>query len=186
MYADKIKRGIDICAALILFVIGFLPMCLVAVLIKCDSKGTVLFKQKRIGKDGKVFTILKFRSMCQGAEHTGSGVYSGKGDARVTRVGKVLRTTSIDELPQIIIILRRGICHLLAPDRRLHIIHGYTKNIQRNRRECLRCVRELPVGHRFMAVCQVKYKKFFNSQRSCLSVGFPIFMGVFDKERPFQ
>lgn len=108
MYADKIKRGIDICAALILFVIGFLPMCLVAVLIKCDSKGTVLFKQKRIGKDGKVFTILKFRSMCQGAEHTGSGVYSGKGDARVTRVGKVLRTTSIDELPQIIIILRGG------------------------------------------------------------------------------
>lgn len=83
-------------------------MCLVAVLIKCDSKGTVLFKQKRIGKDGKVFTILKFRSMCQGAEHTGSGVYSGKGDARVTRVGKVLRTTSIDELPQIIIILRGG------------------------------------------------------------------------------
>lgn len=106
MYADKIKRGIDICVALILFVIGFLPMCLVSVLIKCDSKGPVLFKQKRIGKDGKVFTILKFRSMCQGAEHTGSGVYSGKGDARVTRVGKVLRATSIDELPQIFNILR--------------------------------------------------------------------------------
>lgn len=106
MYADRIKRGMDICVALIVFVIGFLPMCLVAVLIKCDSKGPVLFKQKRIGKDGKVFTILKFRSMCQGAEHTGSGVYSGKGDARVTRVGKVLRATSIDELPQIFNILR--------------------------------------------------------------------------------
>lgn len=106
MYADRIKRGMDICVALIVFVIGFLPMCLVAVLIKCDSKGPVLFKQKRIGKDGKVFTILKFRSMCQGAEHTGSGVYSGKGDARVTRVGRVLRATSIDELPQIINILR--------------------------------------------------------------------------------
>ena len=65
MYADRIKRGMDICVALIVFVIGFLPMCLVAVLIKCDSKGPVLFKQKRIGKDGKVFTILKFRSMCQ-------------------------------------------------------------------------------------------------------------------------
>ena len=101
MYADRIKRGMDICVALIVFVIGFLPMCLVAVLIKCDSKGPVLFKQKRIGKDGKVFTILKFRSMCQGAEHTGSGVYSGKGDARVTRVGRVLRATR-----QIINILR--------------------------------------------------------------------------------
>nr|WP_307999696.1 sugar transferase [uncultured Merdimonas sp.] len=106
MYADRIKRGIDVCMALVILIIGFLPMCLVAVLIKCDSKGPVLFKQKRIGKDGKIFTILKFRSMCQGAEHTGSGVYSGKGDARVTRIGKILRATSIDELPQLINILR--------------------------------------------------------------------------------
>ena len=106
MYADRIKRGIDVCMALVILIIAFLPMCLVAVLIKCDSKGPVLFKQKRIGKDGKIFTILKFRSMCQGAEHTGSGVYSGKGDARVTRIGKILRATSIDELPQLINILR--------------------------------------------------------------------------------
>lgn len=106
MYARGIKRGIDVCVALIILVIGFIPMVLVAILIKIDSPGPVLFKQKRIGKDGKVFTILKFRSMCQGAEHTGSGVYSGKGDTRVTRVGKILRATSVDELPQVINILR--------------------------------------------------------------------------------
>lgn len=106
MYSRGIKRGIDICAAMLILVIGFVPMVLVSVLIKIDSPGPVLFKQKRIGKDGKVFTILKFRSMCQGAEHTGSGVYSGKGDTRVTRMGKILRATSIDELPQAINILR--------------------------------------------------------------------------------
>ena len=105
MYARGIKRGIDVCLALIILVIGFIPMIFVSVLIKLDSPGPVLFKQKRIGKDGKVFTILKFRSMCQGAEHTGSGVYSGKGDTRVTRIGKILRATSIDELPQAINIL---------------------------------------------------------------------------------
>lgn len=106
MYARGIKRGIDVCVAMLILVIGFIPMVLVSVLIKIDSPGPVLFKQKRIGKDGKVFTILKFRSMCQGAEHTGSGVYSGKGDTRVTRMGKILRATSIDELPQAINILR--------------------------------------------------------------------------------
>ena len=106
MYARGIKRGIDLCVAMIILVMGFIPMVLVSVLIKIDSPGPVLFKQKRIGKGGKVFTILKFRSMCQGAEHTGSGVYSGKGDTRVTRMGKILRATSIDELPQAINILR--------------------------------------------------------------------------------
>ncbi len=63
MYARGIKRGIDVCAAMLILVIGFIPMVLVSVLIKIDSPGPVLFKQKRIGKDGKVFTILKFRSM---------------------------------------------------------------------------------------------------------------------------
>lgn len=114
MYSKEIKRCIDICVALIILIIGFLPMCLVAVLIKIDSPGPVFFRQRRIGKDGKEFTILKFRSMCQGAEHTGSGVYSGKGDTRVTRLGKILRATSIDELPQVINILR-GDMALIGP-----------------------------------------------------------------------
>ncbi len=114
MYAKGIKRGIDICVAIVVLIVGFIPMCLVSLLIKIDSPGPVLFKQKRIGKGGKVFTILKFRSMCLGAEHTGSGVYSGKGDTRVTRIGKILRATSIDELPQVINILR-GDMALVGP-----------------------------------------------------------------------
>ena len=78
----------------------------VSILIKIDSRGPVIFRQKRIGRNGKVFEIYKFRSMCVGAEKTGSGVYSGKGDARVTRIGKILRATSIDELPQLLNILK--------------------------------------------------------------------------------
>ena len=72
-------------------------------IFRCHS---VIFRQKRIGRNGKVFEIYKFRSMCVGAEKTGSGVYSGKGDARVTRIGKILRATSIDELPQLLNILK--------------------------------------------------------------------------------
>ena len=96
-----IKRAIDLFVALVGIIILCIPMLIISVFIKCDSKGPVLFRQKRIGKNGKVFEILKFRSMCVGAEKTGSGVYSGKGDARVTKVGKVLRATSLDEIPQL-------------------------------------------------------------------------------------
>ena len=114
MYRNRIKRMIDCVISFFVLAIGAIPMLVVALLIKIDSPGPVLFKQDRIGEDGKVFQILKFRSMCVGAEHTGSGVYSGKGDARVTRVGKIIRATSIDELPQVINILR-GDMSLIGP-----------------------------------------------------------------------
>ena len=106
MYKKFLKRFIDICLSLGIVVVFGLPMLVIALLIKIDSKGPAIFKQERIGKDGKVFSIYKFRTMCVGAEHTGSGVYSGKGDARVTKIGKILRATSIDELPQALNILK--------------------------------------------------------------------------------
>ena len=114
LYRDGVKRAIDCAISLPVLVVGAIPMGLVALAIKLESPGPVLFKQKRIGKDGKVFEILKFRSMCQNAEHTGSGVYSGKGDARVTKVGRIIRATSIDELPQLWNILR-GDMSLIGP-----------------------------------------------------------------------
>ena len=106
LYSRYIKRIFDFLLALIALIILAIPMAIVAVIIKLDSPGPVIFKQKRIGKNGKVFEIYKFRSMCVGAEKTGSGVYSGKGDARVTRIGRIIRATSIDELPQLINILK--------------------------------------------------------------------------------
>ena len=78
------KRGMDIAISGAGLIITSPILLLTALLIKIDSPGKVLFMQERIGKDGKVFKIAKFRSMCTGAEHTGSGVYSGKNDARVT------------------------------------------------------------------------------------------------------
>lgn len=101
-----VKRFLDVTASFLGLVLLSPLLLAVSILIKIDSRGPVIFRQKRIGRNGKVFEIYKFRSMCVGAEKTGSGVYSGKGDARVTRIGKVLRATSIDELPQLLNILK--------------------------------------------------------------------------------
>lgn len=108
------KRFVDFVIALVAIIILFIPLLLVALLIKLDSKGPIIFKQERLGKKGKVFKIWKFRSMCVGAEKKGSGVYSFKGDNRITRVGRIIRATSIDELPQLINILK-GEMALIGP-----------------------------------------------------------------------
>lgn len=101
-----IKRALDVAVAIPAVVVLSPIMAVTAVAIKAESKGPALFKQDRLGLNGKVFKIYKFRSMCQGAEHTGSGVYSGADDMRVTKVGKIIRATSIDELPQLFNIIK--------------------------------------------------------------------------------
>ena len=106
MYKKYIKRTIDIALSVLTIIILSWLYLIVALLIKVTSKGPVLFKQDRIGKNGKVFQILKFRSMKVGAEKTGSGVYSSKDDPRVTRIGKFIRSTSIDELPQLFNVIK--------------------------------------------------------------------------------
>lgn len=102
----SIKRGLDFFFAACLLIVGAIPLLIVAALVKLDSPGPAIFKQKRLGVKGKVFEIWKFRSMVVNAEHSGSGVYSGKHDARVTKIGKIIRATSIDELPQLVNILK--------------------------------------------------------------------------------
>lgn len=103
MYKHFFKRMFDIILALLGIIIGGIPMLIIALWVKLDSKGPVLFKQERIGKNGKVFKIYKFRSMCVGAEK--GGVYSDNKDTRVTRAGKFIRATSLDELPQFFNVL---------------------------------------------------------------------------------
>ena len=109
-----IKRWIDFVIALFGIAVTSPLLCLLAVLIKLDSAGPVIFKQERLGLKGRVFHIYKFRSMCVNAEHTGTGVYSGKGDSRVTRIGKFMRATSLDELPQFFNVLF-GTMSLIGP-----------------------------------------------------------------------
>lgn len=100
------KRFCDFTVSLLGLIILSPLLLAVAIAIKADSKGPVIFKQERLGRGGKVFLIYKFRSMCVGAEQTGTGQYSFEGDPRVTKVGKFLRATSIDELPQLINVLK--------------------------------------------------------------------------------
>lgn len=113
-YRDHVKRIIDLVIAIPVLIVAVIPMAITSIAIKLDSPGPILFKQDRLGKGRKVFKMLKFRSMCVGAEGTGSGVYSGKGDSRVTRVGRIIRATSLDELPQLINVIR-GDMSLLGP-----------------------------------------------------------------------
>ena len=106
MYRKFGKNAIDTVLSLIVLVILSPLLIMISIAIKLTSPGPVLFKQQRLGLHGKVFTIYKFRSMIVGAEHTGSGVYSGSGDPRVTAIGRFIRRSSIDELPQLFNILK--------------------------------------------------------------------------------
>ena len=101
-----VKRALDFITALLALIVLSPLLAITTLAVKLDSKGPAIFTQQRLGLHGKTFWIYKFRSMCQGAEHTGTGVYSGADDMRVTRVGKLLRATSIDELPQLVNILK--------------------------------------------------------------------------------
>jgi exopolysaccharide biosynthesis polyprenyl glycosylphosphotransferase len=97
---------------LLLLLLPILP--LIAVLIKLDSRGPIFHRQERIGKDGKVFWLWKFRSMKQHAEHGTGPVWAGPDDDRVTRVGKYLRRTRLDEIPQLFSVLK-GQITLVGP-----------------------------------------------------------------------
>lgn len=99
MYKHFFKRVIDVFLSFFGIVVFLFPMFIIAIVIKCDSKGPILFKQKRLGKNKKIFTILKFRTMCNHAYEKG-GIATSESDSRITRVGKFLRRTSLDEIPQ--------------------------------------------------------------------------------------
>ena len=106
MYKKFLKRVIDVVFSFVLLLLLSPLFIVLCIAIKLDSKGEVFFKQERVGLNTKLFKIYKFRSMCVGAEQMGTGQYSFEGDPRVTKVGKILRATSLDELPQLINILK--------------------------------------------------------------------------------
>ena len=110
-----IKRTFDIIISL-LALIFLLPLFLViAILIKLTSKGPVFFLQDRIGLHGKVFKIIKFRTMIVNAEYIGEGIrVSSEKDSRITTIGRLLRATSLDELPQLVNVLM-GTMSLCGP-----------------------------------------------------------------------
>lgn len=101
-----IKNIFDIIVALIMIIILSPLFLIISILIKVDSKGPVFFKQERLGKNGQVFEIYKFRTMCDNAVTIGSGIFTFENDPRITKIGKILRKTSLDEIPQLINILK--------------------------------------------------------------------------------
>lgn len=104
MYKKFIKRVVDFCVALVVLVVFSPILFLISIAIKIDSKGPVVFKQTRLGKNGKEYDMYKFRTMVVNAE--AGGVYSDNKDPRVTKVGNFLRRTSLDELLQCVNILK--------------------------------------------------------------------------------
>ncbi len=101
-----LKRVCDFFGALVALVALAAPCFIIAILIKLDSRGSVFFIQERVGKDGKIFKMLKFRTMIENAVNMGRGIEVEQNDFRITRVGRILRRFSIDELPQLFHILR--------------------------------------------------------------------------------
>lgn len=105
LYRKYIKRTIDILLTLIGLIVLLPIFLLITIAIKLDSKGPVFFVQERLGINGKVFKIIKFRTMIVGAEQTGSGLCHEVEDKRITKTGSFLRRTSLDEIPQLFNIL---------------------------------------------------------------------------------
>lgn len=106
MYARYVKRLLDIILAICLLIGAWPFMVVIAIAIKINDPGPIIFKQERLGKDGKVFKVYKFRTMINNAIEIGSGLRTESGDNRITKVGNILRKTSLDELPQIFNILK--------------------------------------------------------------------------------
>ena len=107
------KRLFDIVMSFLAIVILALPMLILAIVVRLDSPGPALYKQERLGKNGKPFKVLKFRSMRLDAEKTGAQ-WAAENDPRVTRFGRILRKCSIDELPQLFNVFK-GNMSLVGP-----------------------------------------------------------------------
>lgn len=105
-YRNYGKRIIDIFFSCIMLLILWPVFLIIAILVKLDDQGPAIFVQERLTLNGRVFKMYKFRTMCVNAEKKGTGVYSFENDPRITRVGKILRKLSLDELLQLVNIFK--------------------------------------------------------------------------------
>jgi lipopolysaccharide/colanic/teichoic acid biosynthesis glycosyltransferase len=122
------KRCIDILLSILILPIA-LPLCILAIIFtKISSKGPAIFKQKRVGQNGSIFTIYKIRTMTHGVKN--NGAFTVKNDARITGLGKILRKTKIDELPQILNVLKGDMSWVGPRPERADIVAYYEKHNQ--------------------------------------------------------
>ena len=126
-----IKRSIDIVGSLCCLIIFSIPMLIVAITIKATSKGPLIFKQVRVGLHNKEFKMYKFRSMVVQTEEEEKKAWTTQNDPRVTKIGKFIRKTSIDELPQLLNVLK-GEMSLVGPrPERPYFVEKYKEEIPR-------------------------------------------------------
>lgn len=109
-----VKRFFDFSICLVAIIVLFPVLLMIVFAIKCDSSGPALFTQERRTINGRIFKMYKFRSMVVNAENMGSGLYNYENDPRVTKVGRFLRNTSLDELPQLWNVIK-GDISLVGP-----------------------------------------------------------------------
>ena len=100
------SRALDITVAGLGLIIAAPLLAVAVIAIRLETRGSPIYKQRRVGKDGKPFELLKLRTMVSGAEHVGAGLAVNYGDPRITRVGAILRRFSLDELPNLVNVLR--------------------------------------------------------------------------------
>ncbi|MGH2852983.1 MAG: sugar transferase [Solirubrobacteraceae bacterium] len=109
-----IRRAMDIAVSATLLVLASPVLAAAVVAIRLESPGSAIYRQRRIGKDGRPFEVIKLRTMVTGAERLGAGLAIDADDPRITRVGALLRRTSLDELPNLLNVLR-GEMSLIGP-----------------------------------------------------------------------
>ena len=124
-----VKRVSDLAASLILLIVTMPIMALTAVVVALESGRPVLYRQRRMGRNGVEFDILKFRSMVQNAERASGPMWAGQNDPRVTRVGRIIRKLRIDELPQLINVLRGEMSFVGPRPERRHFVEQLEKEI---------------------------------------------------------
>jgi len=101
-----LRRAFDVLVAGTALLITAPFLLAAATAIRLESRGSAIYRQRRVGQDGQPFDVLKLRTMVTGAEHMGAGLAVSEGDTRITRVGRLLRRTSLDEVPNLVNVLR--------------------------------------------------------------------------------
>ena len=117
-----VKRAMDVTLALLFLVLGFPLFLAIAIAIRLESRGSIFFRQDRMGQAGKIFRPLKFRTMVEGAEAETGPVWAAENDPRVTRVGRLLRRSRLDEFPQIINVLKGDMSFVGPRPERPHFV----------------------------------------------------------------
>jgi lipopolysaccharide/colanic/teichoic acid biosynthesis glycosyltransferase len=183
-----VKRLLDVAGALVVLVVASPLLAMSALAIKLDDGGPVLYRQRRVGRDGTEFELLKLRTMVVGADRQGAGWAVDRGDPRITRAGAVLRRLSLDELPQLWNVLR-GEMSLVGPRptlayqverytarqrKRLDVTPGLTGWAQVNGRA------SLPWDERIeLDVWYVEHRSFWLDLKILARTPFALFSGTY-------